>query len=393
MKTVFAIFLLFLLSFSTTIYAQKWEVVASPAKAFSENAHLTFMTNTPQHLSVINLDAESKEMIKQNLFSYETTSLNLNWKENQPFRIYFTMENKNANPYSYKYRVYETTKKGKLKKKWHKGNIHWGITIEAILTNGTTMFIPIFFCASKGAYSTQYSINTNNSGWSKSYEVYPKMMFSIEKNAKGRLDIYGGMGSTSLASINHSVVGIRSIQFHLGCAAKIEVQDLKFMSKKTQPSTSVQQSQNTNNKIDDLGVQYYNRSKDHLGEKTMDKAIMYMEMAINHGITLDLIKNMLKVSFAEMLKNQREQQALENVLYTTILLEKSNPTISEKQNFYFIRGLSKMLLGDASCEKDLAQGGEDGKNVLKEIEQATNQEINKTLRFKGLIKDPNFKIK
>lgn len=153
------------------------------------------------------------------------------------------------------------------------------------------------------------------------------------------------------------------------------------------------QSQNLNNKIDNLGVEFFNKSKSYLAKGDFIHARIYLKEAITHGITADILKGMLELSVNQMANTKRETHAQECVLYTTVLLETTTWPLSEKEYLYFIRGLSKMLLGDASCEDDLRLGGEKGKEVLDSMNSNYNQGTNRKEKSRSLIKDPNFKIK
>lgn len=140
-----------------------------------------------------------------------------------------------------------------------------------------------------------------------------------------------------------------------------------------------------------LAIRNFNESKEFLKKNDMVNAIRLLERSIENGMSIDVIEGMLDVSFQQMLDTKKEQQALENILYTTVLLEKV--TTITKKDLYFIRGLSKMLLGDASCENDLQLGGEKGYEVLKGLNDFSNQRGNIQIKSRSLKKDPNFKIK
>ena len=140
-----------------------------------------------------------------------------------------------------------------------------------------------------------------------------------------------------------------------------------------------------------LAIRNFNESKEFLKKNDMVNAIRLLERSIENGMSIDVIEDMLDVSFQQMLDTKKEQQALENILYTTVLLEKV--TTITKKDLYFIRGLSKMLLGDASCENDLQLGGEKGYEVLKGLNDFSNQRGNIQIKSRSLKKDPNFKIK
>lgn len=379
-------------------YAQEWETVLCPSAYYSDNYKLSFYSKTSTLLSVANLNKESTELTKQNRFSYETTGMNLQWREQAPFRVSFTLENKQADPFHYKYRVYETTKDAKTKKKWHKQNVYWGLTIELYLNNGQTTSVPIFFCASKGSYRTNYSYKINNESWREYYLIDSQMNISFESNSNKTLSMY--INNIPLETIAYSVVGIKSISYHLGSAAYIEVRNLKLMKQTTSVSTSTQKSKqtsttnnnNNNKQYSEQSIELLNKSFDYADKGEINLAVYYMQESIKKGITIDVIERMFAVTVQTMFDTEMPIYAWENVLYSTVLLEETTTSLT-KENLYYIRGLSKILLEDDSYKNDLQLAGKAGYDLIKELDSLSDQKQNQQVKTRSLKKDPNFKIK
>ena len=315
-----------------------------------------------------------------------------------PFSISFTLENKHADPFHYKYKVYETTKDAKTKKKWHKQNVYWGLTIELYLNNGQTTSVSIFFCASKGYHRTEYRYKINNESWRENYLIGSQMNISFERNSYNTLSM--NIYDMPLETIANSVVGIKSISYHLGPAAYIEVSNLKLMKQTTRVSTSTQKSKQTsttnnnhnNKQYSEQGIELLNKSLDYADKGEFNLAVYYMQESINKGITIDVLESMLASTVQTMLDTEQTTYALRNVLLSTVLLEETTTSLT-KENLYYIRGLSKILLEDDSYKNDLQLAGKAGYDLIKELDSLSDQKQNQQVKTRSLKKDPNFKIK
>jgi S1-C subfamily serine protease len=179
---------------------------------------LTVYSNSMTRLEVANLNAKSEDNKKRRQIDYRAIVMSMNWKENMPFVITWDLQNKNIDPYSYRYTVYETTKKGKPKKTQHKGNIYWGINVELFSLDGSIVSHGSWLCVGAGTYGNAFSLNKNNNGWADITNSINRgnaniRSMVIQNDEYNNLSING----TSYAHI----AGIKSITIMAGSAASI----------------------------------------------------------------------------------------------------------------------------------------------------------------------------
>jgi tetratricopeptide (TPR) repeat protein len=233
------------LSLHFSLRAQKYmENMTNNFGQWHIDKELVILSNSLQQLDVKNVDAVSDANKKSNSIDYHQVVLNLNWKENSDFySISFNLLNKQADPYSFKYKVYEKKKNGELKDKWHDGNIYWGMYLELYGLNGSIVHNTVWYCVQKGNFRTEYSENVNDKGWEDRYLKYtaPDEKVVIFKSGNEFSFLAGERVIGKWANI----AGIKNLKIMVGSAAQVSVTNLiiqRGRETNTSSNSQIQQS-------------------------------------------------------------------------------------------------------------------------------------------------------
>ena len=392
---------------SINIHAQiKWEPVPLTSYKWQISNDLSVYSNSIQQLEIANLNAPSEKNKKNNIVKYFSATLDLNWKDNKPFEISFNIVNKNNNPYSYKYRVYERDRKGKLKEKWYQDNIYWGIFFELYGSGGNIVTNRILFYASKGSYKTNFGQNVNDRGW-ESNVFEPDEVVYIKKETESSLGIVVGRIPVGRWD---NITGIKSISILVGAAASISVTNFhikKYLSYDSTPTaeynrrwdqyTGQTQQSTSSHPVSSLSATDYVRKGDEYAEKKMHTdAILQYNNAIDKGY-----KNAIDKGYKNATIYIKRAWCFALKENYSLAMQDCNIALSydnQNQGAYYLRGICKFNNDDSGID-DLWKAGKDGIAFMTEFglldynPNTFNPQKQRQVPQNILKKDPNFKIK
>ena len=343
-------FMRFFLSFLMMFFAcncyssedEEYEYVNTSSWKWSYNSDLKYYSNSTEKLQVFNNNAVSIEDEKNNKWSSKNVWLDIPVEEGKAYTITFHIKNEN-NPRYYKYKVWGKDKKGVLKEKWHETDIYWGLMFQGEDKYGGKQEYYIYYDSKRNVnekYTYTSVYDSDNRTWRGNVDIETRTI-KVTYDGVSVVKLYSGYGESLMKTINQTK-GLTKIGITCGSAAQILVTDFKFLRQtafgKVLPeiARAVEQIENKNNSsaISILtnvlssykgATPYYYRARAYLGSDYYKSAID----DCNNGLTFDCSKEL-------------------------------------KEKFYFVRGLSKLMLKDDSGVSDMRQGGEVGMRFLRE---------------------------
>lgn len=338
----FTLCLCIMLFASICFSQEEYEYVNTSSWRWSYNQELSFNNNTADKLLVANNHAESSENQKNNIWSWQTTWLEIPVLKGSSYTITFSIKNEH-NPKLYKYKVMGVDKKGKPKEMWHDTDIYWGLTFQCNDNYGKKQEFDQNYC-NRRKMNNSYTYTTSNNSDSKTWranEDIDTRTFKVEYDGISTLRIYGGYGST-LVKTFYNTDGLRWIGVRCGCAAQILMTNLK-MYRQTAFGTALPTIIEASELID---------------KKEYSKAISKLTQVLN--------------SYKGSLPYYYRARAYIGQEYYKSAIEDCNSALQYKcetelmNNIYFLRGFSKLLLNDDSGVTDMRQAGTLGMTFLRE---------------------------
>jgi len=343
---------------------------------------LTVYSNSIQQLRVENKNGFPTDF--NNNINFSSVFLPIGWKGDGAFVISFNLVS--TNDASYTYQAYEI-KNGKRtrKKQTYTSGAYWGLFIELYGVDGSTVSNTVWYSAKGGG---EYSYNSNNEGWKKSYTDLSRDKITISKLSGGSIYIRG-YASTQWSNIS----GIKSITIMVGAKAQLQVTDFSFSREETRVTASSNNSQqsSSNQQRQQFSGEYNKilaKGDEYLQKEMYADAVREYTNAINQGY-----------QNAEIFAIRAFANAKRN--YYQDAINDCNRALQYNSNYeyaYYLRGLCKLKNNDDSGVADLRKGGEAGIAALKDLEYYQNQNNSNTRRQQQTVpqntlkKDPNFKI-
>ena len=375
MKTKLCMALMSLLLSVDVQAQQEWENVNKQFGAWQIEQGLYAASNSWSKLNVKNISGE-KISDTQNTLNYRSAVLNMNWKENSPFEISFTLSNEKTTPYQY-----------------GQEQVYWGLVLELYKTDGSTvssylgLFADRYESVSEGEVVSRYSYS-NNGGWTKwkylgdsMKEMNIKISCAANKSLSAGFEYYPVKNSRDKykysksyqSFANHSnIAGIKSITIVVGSGAEVSVN--YFSIKRKSLYGAVQQ--------------YIDKGDEYMQKEMYNDAVREYTNAINQGYqNADIY---LRRAHANLLRN-----------YNTSAIEDCNRALSydsRNEQAYLTRGISKLLNHDDSGVADLRKAGEAGMAILREYglldyypnqNRSGNTQRGTSSPRSTLVKDPN----
>lgn len=366
---------------------EEWEEVDISKLSWHISSDASVFSNKLEHLIIANLMAETKEDKKNNSWHYEHATLNISWDEPRKTEISFRIRNNNDNP-NYRYRVYERTRKGTQKEKWHEKEIYWGFYIMVNNKSGGTSSFYQYYCNRKSRNNSYTYTDMSNSeiGWLPNHDISVRTVRLVYDGSN--IQLYAGTGETLLKTF-YNAKSVASIQIMAGTAAQIEVTDLQFKRQT------------------DYGVvkPLIEKSGRELGSKDFSAAARTLtEIISSYNYRTAEVYTMRALAYASQ---ELFQSAIADC--TSALSYDAN-----YEDAYYIRGLCKLEQNDDTGVNDLRKAGQQGIVILREnglydyypserrsLQQQTGSDsrnVNdgagnrRTTKRRILTKDPNFKI-
>lgn len=377
------IFIFLCLNFTTNLGAQEeeWEIVDISKLSWRMSSDVSVYTNTPYHLSIANKVAETKEDKKNNRWHYESASLDIVWNETRKYEISFRIQNNNNKPSSYKYKVYEKTKKGKLKEEWHNKDIYWGFIISVNNSSGGTSTFYQYYSDRK-TYNRSYTYTdarNSEQDWGPCVDLAIRTVKIVYDGSN--ILLYAGKGETLIKTF-HNAKSVACIKIVAGTAANVEVTNVQF-KRQTDYGRVKPLIEKAQNELEKEEFATASRTlTDVIDSYNYKNAFVYTLRAWAYA-SLDLY-----------------QSAIADC--TTALTYDST-----YEHAYYIRGICKIGLNDDTGVTDLRKAGQEGIVLLREYGlydyYPSNKQSQQNSRNRGinnrhpnqrkmLKKDPNFKI-
>lgn len=224
-----------------------------------------------------------------------------------------------------------------------KNSIYWGLVFTSNKTYGGESEFEIDYCNrtkmnSNYTFTSYYTTQTG--GWSPCSDVSPRKI-KIEYDGSNKVNIYEENGDNLIRSI-YSTNGISKIGVKCGNAARIVVSNFTF-KRKTDFGAALPEMLRASEQIDNKNyssaisiltivlykhkgaMPYYYRARAYIGSQNYKSAIDDCDKGLQYPC-------------------EREQ----------------------RENLYFLRGFSKLMLKDDSGVSDMRQAGEIGMRFLRE---------------------------
>ena len=353
---------------------QEWESVNRSFGAWQLEQGLTATSNTMTNLVVRNTSGEPFANA-QNDMNGRSAYLNLNWIENSPFEISFTVSNPKSDPWQYA-----------------SEQVYWAIFVSLYKTDGSVIANQLGLIGNKydqfvnGKVASRYYYYDSGTGWKHwmfSGRDIKDMQIKIVCNStilSAYFEYYDGYHTLNQVFANESnIAGVHSIWIGVGSGAEVSVTNFSVRKKSLQGTVKPNIEK---------GDAYWDK-------KMWSDAIREYTNAISQGYqNVDIF---LRRAYAYMMMN-----------YNNNAIEDANRVLSyesNNENAYFVRGVSKLQINDDSGVADLRKAGEAGIAFLREFglldyyPDQNNSSNSNTRRQQTpsqqnmLKKDPNFKIK
>ncbi len=320
---------------NTLAWAQsEWENVGSSYFKWGSNYNVKISSNSLSNLSVWNWHAETPENKRNNRWSYQNVTMDINWRETRAWKITFDIRNEN-NRYDYKYSV--TDEHGK--ETWHKDAIYWGYEITANNSSGHRTFTK-YYCDRKNYNSSYGYVDTwdsNRSSWAPAYTRSSRSV-SIEYDGKNTIKV------TTDGEHLHTFYGSRSlssIKIYVGCAADVRITNFKVQRKtlysEVKPFISSGDSKYGQG-------DYWNAATEY--SKAIDKGYKNYDIYYRRAsayYSAEFYNNAID-DFTQALSYKKSEDA------------------------YLYRGLAKLSKNDITGVDDLKKGGTKGLALIREFE-------------------------
>lgn len=321
---------------------EEYEYVNTSSWRWSNNDELSFYNNSTNKLLVANNHAESSENKKNNKWASKMTWLEIPVANGRSYTITFKIKNEH-NPRYYKYKVMGVDRKGTPKEEWHDTDIYWGLLFQCKDKYGKVEEFEQDYVNKRNmnpyhTYTSWY--NSVYGEWRPSGDIEDRTI-KIEYDGISTVNIYLEYGSTLMKTF-YNTCGLTWIGVKCGCAAQILVTDFK-MYRQTVFGAALPEILNASELIDNKNyssaiskltnvlntykgaLPYYYRARAYIGQDYYKSAIEDCNSALQYQCETEL-----------------------------------------RNNIYFLRGLSKIMLKDDTGVTDMRQAGTLGMTFLRE---------------------------
>lgn len=332
-----------LLMIAYVCYSQEeYEYVNTSSWKWSNNNELSFYSNSTNKLLVANNHAESTENKKNKTWGFYTTWLQIPTIKGRSYTISFKVKNEH-NPHEYKYKVWGKDKNGNTKEMWHEDDIYWGLIFQCNDRYGNRQEFDQYY-DNESKYNSNYTLtssyNSDTKRWSANQDIDIRTI-KIEYDGDSKVMIYGGYGSTLLKTF-YGTDGLTWIGVKCGCAAQILVTDFK-MHRQTDFGSVLPEILNAAELIDNK----------------------------NYSSAVSKLTNVLNTYKGAIPYYYRARAYVGQEYYKSAIEDCNNALqyqceIEQKNNIYFLRGFSKLLLNDDTGVTDMRQAGNLGMTFLRE---------------------------
>lgn len=321
---------------------EEYEFVNTSDLKWSANSNLQYYSNSINVLQVYNNNAVSKEDKKNKQWSAENVWLHIPVRENRAYTITFNVKNEH-NPKEYKYKVVGKDKNGRFKEEWHETDIYWGLIFKCEDKYGNDQEFTVNYNNRKNmneAYTYTSIYDSDSRNWQPNQDIDTRTI-KIEYDGKSTAWVYTGYGGTLMKTF-YNTKGLTWIGVKCGCAAQILVTNFKFR-RQTEFGIVLPEIVRASEEIDNKNyssaitiltrvlnsykgaIPYYYRARAYVGNEYYKSAIDDCDKGLQYPC-------------------EREQ----------------------RENLYFLRGFSKILLNDEAGISDMRQAGEIGMRFLRE---------------------------
>lgn len=334
---------IYLLLIAYVCYSQEeFEYVNTSSWKWSDNSELIFYNNSTSKLLVANNKARSEEDKKSRTVSYKQTWLQIPVVKGKSYTLSFNIKNEH-NPRYYKYKVVGVDKKGRPKEMWHETDIYWGLTFQCKDKYGNEKEFKQSYCNDRKmnyGYTYSSSKSSDSQTWTANADIDMRTI-KVEYDGSSTVKIYGGYGSTLLKTFDNTD-GLTWIAVRCGTAAQILVTNFE-MKRQTDFGAALPEILNAAELIENRNystaisklnhvlssykgaIPYYYRARAYVGQEYYKSAIEDCNSALQYQCEIE-----------------------------------------QRNNIYFLRGFSKLLLNDDTGVTDMRQAGNLGMTFLRE---------------------------
>lgn len=321
---------------------EEYEYVNTSSWAWSDNSELSWYSSSINKLDVFYNKAKTEENKKNNTWSSATTWLNIPVIKGRAYTITIDVKNEN-DPKNFKYKVLGKDKYGRSVEEWHSGDIYWGIIFKLTKTSGGENDFELYYCNEKTMNSnfTYTSYKTSmTTGW-KSCSNLATRTIKVVYDGDDWIKIYEGNGN-NLIYTNYTTHGLSYIGIKCGNAARVCVTNFK-MYRQTEFGLAISETLKASQLIE---------KKDYI------TAIGKLTQVIN--------------TYKDPLPYYYRARAYIGQEYYKSAIEDCNSALQYqcetelRNDIYFLRGFSKIMLKDDSGVADMRQAGTLGMTFLRE---------------------------
>lgn len=337
MKKIFTILSYLVLFSIARAYAQEeWNTIPFQLYVMSSDGIISNRSNNSFQL--YNSSAESKELQKQNRFSWKKGTLSLKIiRTDANRRFSFDIEDIHNDPTQYKYKVYTTN--GKLE---YTQDINWGFTVYLNGDDGKEYWIRYFFGNKPNYKAYQIAGYTNKRGtfsdeWTQCYDFPSQVAFTLQEDNSCAISLFSSVPNINVAHIK----GLNRIEFNLGSGANIRVYN--FSSETETLYGKVKAYITTGDNLM-LSENYYQAASEY--SRAIDKGYKNYDIYFRRACAY----------FANQFYNNAIDDCTKAISYKSTT------------DAYLLRGKAKLLKEDMSGIDDLKKGGSEGLALVREME-------------------------